>query len=143
LVVDSLERDECQPQLLDGREAADPQQVLLQDPDEALGSAVPFRLADEGRRACDAEEADLGLEVVADTLAAVVVAGEPKARSDALGKAAMALADGLLDRLEGLEAIGAAAGPPRPPGRVPSGDRIEGLLAIDECRRTRPSSDRW
>jgi hypothetical protein len=73
------------------------------------GAAVPFRLADEGRRACDAEEADLGLEVVADILAAVVVA-ELKASGDVLGKATMALANGLLDRLEGLEAIGAAAG---------------------------------
>jgi len=32
-----------------------------------------------------------------------VVVAEPKAGSDALGEAAMALADGLLDRLEGLE----------------------------------------
>ena len=76
---------------------------------EALGAAVPFRLADEGRRAFDAEETDLGLEVVADVLAAVVVA-EPKAGSDALGEAAVALPDGLLDRLESLEAVGAAAG---------------------------------
>ena len=109
LVVGLPEGEECQAQLLDGVEAADPQQVLLQHPNEALGAAVPFRLADEGRRAFDAEEADLGLEVVADVLAAMVVA-EPKAGSDALGEAAMALADGLLDRLEGLEAIGAAAG---------------------------------
>src|SRR4051794_9932175 len=109
MVVGLPEGEECQAQLLDGVEAADPQQVLLQDPDEALGAAVPFRLADEGRRAFDAEEADLGLEVVAEVLTTVVVA-EPKAGSDALGEAAMALADGLLDRLEGLEAIGAAAG---------------------------------
>src|SRR5688572_27614372 len=98
-----------QAQLLDGVEAADPQQVLLQHPDEALGAAVPFRLPNERRRAFDAEEPALGLEVVADVLTAVVVA-EPKAGSDALGEAAMTLADGLLDRLEGLEAIGAAAG---------------------------------
>ena len=45
LVVGSLERDECQPQFLDGREVADPQQVLLQGPDEALGTAIAFRLA--------------------------------------------------------------------------------------------------
>src|SRR3954453_21613106 len=109
LVVGLPEGEECQAQLLDGVEAADPQQVLLQHPNEALGAAVALRLADEGRRALDAEEADLGLEVVADVLTAVVVA-EPKAGSDALGEAAVALADGLLDRLKGLEAIGAAAG---------------------------------
>ena len=101
LVVGPLERNERQAEFLDGRERADPQQVLLQGPDEALGAAIAFRLAHERRRALDAEEADLGLEVVADVLATVVVA-EPKAGSDALGKAAMALADGLLDRLERL-----------------------------------------
>src|SRR3954453_14868485 len=109
LVVGLPEGEECQAQLLDGVEAADPQQVLLQHPNEALGAAVALRLADEGRRALDAEKADLGLEVVADVLTAVVVA-EPKAGSDALGEAAVALADGLPDRLESLEAIGAAAG---------------------------------
>jgi hypothetical protein len=45
----SLERDEGQPQLLDGREVANPQQVLLQGPDEALGTAVAFGLAHERR----------------------------------------------------------------------------------------------
>ncbi len=98
MVVGLPEGEECQAQLLDGLEAADPQQVLLQDPDEALSAAVPFRLADESGRAFDAGKAALGLEVVADILAAVVVA-EPKAGSDALGEAAMALADGLLDQL--------------------------------------------
>src|SRR3954453_10302997 len=109
LVVGLPEGEECQAQLLDGVEAADPQQVLLQDPNEALGAAVPFGLPHEGRRALDAEEADLGLEVVAHVLTPMVVA-EPKAGSDALGEATIALADGLLDRLEGLEAIGATAG---------------------------------
>src|SRR4051794_41748058 len=70
---------------------------------------LPSGSRTKGRRAFDAEETDLGLEVVADVLTAVVVA-EPKAGSDALGEAAMALADGLPDRLEGLEAIRAAAG---------------------------------
>src|SRR5215216_91978 len=74
LVVGLPEGEECQAQLLDGVEAADPQQVLLQDPDEALGAAVPFRLADEGGRAFEAEEPDFGLEVVADVPATVVVA---------------------------------------------------------------------
>jgi hypothetical protein len=87
LVVGLLEGEQRQAQFLDGVEAADPQQVLLQHSDEALGTAVPFRLADEGGRALDAEEADLGLEVVADVLTAVVVA-EPKAGGDALGEAA-------------------------------------------------------
>ena len=127
LVVGLPEGEECQAQLLDGVEAADPQQVLLQHPDEALGAAVPFRLPNERRRAFDAEKADLGLEVVADILTAMVVA-EPKAGCDALGEAAMALADGLLDRLEGLEAIGAAAGVDADRAGSVCLDRFSGLL---------------
>src|SRR4051794_41346092 len=78
-------------------------QVLLQRPDEALGAAVPFRLAHERRRALDAEEADLGPEVVAQVLAAVVVA-EREAGGDVLGERAEALAHRLLHPLERPEA---------------------------------------
>src|SRR3954464_533863 len=103
LVVGPLERDERQAELLDGLEAAHPQQVLLQGPDEPLGAAVALRLAHEGRRALDAEEADLGLEVVAHVLAPVVVA-QPQAGGDVLGERAAALAHPPLDP------------PRRPPG---------------------------
>src|SRR3954464_15503235 len=109
LVVGPLERDERQAQLLDGLEAPHPEQIFLQRPDEALGAAVALGLADEGGRALDAEEADLGLEVVADILAAVVVA-EPEAGGDVLAEAPVASADGLPDRLQGLEPVGAAGG---------------------------------
>src|SRR3954464_4545748 len=68
------------------------------------GSAVAFRLAHEGRRALDAEEADLGPEVVAHVLAAVIVA-QPQAGGDVLGERAEALAHRLLHRLESLEAV--------------------------------------
>src|SRR5205085_5632668 len=90
-------------------EAPPPEQVLLQGADEPLGAAVALGLAHEGRRALDAEEADLTLEVVADVLTPVVVA-EPEAGSDALGEGAEALAHRLPDRLERLEPVGAAAG---------------------------------
>jgi len=73
------------------------------------GSAVTFRLAHERRRALDAEEADLGLEVVAHVLAPVIVP-EREAGGDVLGERAEALAHRLSDRLERLEAVGAAAG---------------------------------
>src|SRR4051794_20086079 len=69
------------------------------------GSAVALRLAHEGRRALDAGEADLTLEVVAH-----VVVAEPEAGGDVLGEGAEALAHRLPDRLEGLEAVCAAAG---------------------------------
>jgi hypothetical protein len=60
--------------VLDGGEAPDPEQVLLQYPDEALGAAIALGLTYEGGRRLDAEEGELGLEVVGDVLAAVVVA---------------------------------------------------------------------
>ena len=73
LVVGLPEPLECQAQLFDGVEAADPQEVLLQHPDEALGAAVALGLADEGRRAFQAKEADLALEMVADILRPMIV----------------------------------------------------------------------
>jgi hypothetical protein len=74
LVVDLLEPVQRQAQLLDGVEAADPQQVLLEGPNEALDTAVALGLAHESRRARDAEEGERALVVVGDELAAVVVA---------------------------------------------------------------------
>src|SRR3954454_21322428 len=73
-VVGLLEGLERQAKLLDGREVADPQQVLLQGPDEAFGAAIALGFPHESRRACEAEEADLALEVVAQVLGAVIVA---------------------------------------------------------------------
>src|SRR5919112_3385734 len=93
VVVGLPEPLQRRPQLLDRLEAPHPQQVLLQGADEPLGAAVALGLPDEGRRALEAEEADLGLEVVADVLATVVMA-EPQPGGDALAEAAMAASDG-------------------------------------------------
>ena len=74
-------------------------------------SAQPLPSA-RGRRPVelfDAEEADLSLEVVADILAAMIVA-ELKAGGGAFGEGAETLAHRLPDRLQSLEAISAAAG---------------------------------
>src|SRR4051795_13536831 len=79
-VVGRLEPLQCQAELLDRLEAPQPQQVLLERTDEPLGAAVALGLADEGGRALHAEEADLGLEVVADVLATVVVGGAAPGR---------------------------------------------------------------
>src|SRR4051812_42504263 len=137
LVVGSLERDERQAELLDGLEAAHPEQVLLQGPDEPLGAAVALRLAHERRRALDAEEADLGLEVVAHVLAPVVGA-QPQAGGDVLGERAAALAHRLPDRLERLEAVGAPAGMDADAlGRaVVDGDEHRGLALAGHHRRS-------
>src|SRR3954452_22320939 len=109
LVVGLPEPLQCQPQFLDRLEAPQPQQVLLERTDEPLGAAVALGLADEGRRALHAEEADLHLEVVADVLAAVIVA-EPQSGGDVPAEGTVAPTDGLPDRLEGLEAVRAPAG---------------------------------
>jgi hypothetical protein len=70
-VVGLLEGVERLAQLLDGVEAADPEKVLLESPDEALDTAVALGLAHEGGRARDVEEGKLALEVVGDELASV------------------------------------------------------------------------
>ena len=70
-VVGVLEGVERLAQLLDGLEAADPEQVLLERADEALGAAVAFGLAHERRRRGDAEEGQFALEVVGDELTSV------------------------------------------------------------------------
>jgi hypothetical protein len=62
-------------------EVADPEQLLLERPDESLCDPVPLRLPDEGGRGLDAQEAELVLVVPADELAAVVV-GELEADRD-------------------------------------------------------------
>ena len=61
-------------ELLDGPESVEPEQLLLQGPDESLDASVALRLADEGRARLDAEGLELVLEGVGDELAAVVMA---------------------------------------------------------------------
>lgn len=103
LIVGLLEFEQGATQVFDGLEGADPQQVFLERADEAFGTAVALRGAHEGRRALDAEEGDLGLEVVGHVLAAVVMAqGEP--RGDTGGEGPEPFPHALADRLQGLEA---------------------------------------
>ena len=61
-------------ELLGGPESAQPEQLLLQGPDESLDASVALRLADEGRARLDAEGLELVLKSMRDELAAVVVA---------------------------------------------------------------------
>jgi hypothetical protein len=49
-------REQRLPELLDGLEGAQPERVLVQRADEALGAAIAFRGAEEGWRAVDAED---------------------------------------------------------------------------------------
>jgi hypothetical protein len=61
-------------ELPDGAESVQPEELLLQGPDESLDAAVAFRLPHEGRARLDAEGLELVLEGMRDELAAVVVA---------------------------------------------------------------------
>ena len=55
-------------ELLDGPESVEPEQLLLQGPDESLDASVALRLADEGRARLDAEGLELVLEGVQELL---------------------------------------------------------------------------
>ena len=68
LVVIVLELLEGLLQFLDCLEGSDPEQIFLERPDEALGTAVPFGGADKGRRGCRAQPGNLVPEVVAEWL---------------------------------------------------------------------------
>ena len=110
LIIAVPERKERLAQLLDGIEPTQPEQVLLQSSDEALGAAVPFRGADEHRRTLDPEDRQLLLKGPGDVLAAVIVPNRQAVRGPG-GERPEALAHPLPKRLEGLEAGG-------PPGRA-------------------------
>src|SRR3712207_6410116 len=106
-VVVGDERLQRATQALDGVEGLHPEEVLLQGTDEAFRDAVALGLPDEGWRALDAEEGDLGLEAGGHVVRAMVVPECQAFGDDAADRAEVA-PDGLADRLERLEAV---AGP--------------------------------
>jgi len=76
VVVERDSRTDRTTYVLGVHAGAHPQELLLQGPEETLDAAVPLGGAHEGRARLDAEEGDLGLTVVADELAAVIVPQE-------------------------------------------------------------------
>ena len=90
-------------QFLDGLEGCDPEQIFLECPDEALGTAVPFGGADKGRRGCRSQPGDLVLKIVADVLRAVVMA-DGQASGHVRADRPEAFPHALADRLKRLEA---------------------------------------
>lgn len=77
LVVAPLEGGQGRLEVGEGGERLDPQEVLFQGADEALGAAVALGLPDVGGRAGDAEIRQLLLEGGRAIDAAVVVADGP------------------------------------------------------------------
>src|SRR3954462_1555674 len=108
-VVDLPKDEQRLTELLDGVEGAHPEQVLLERANEALCTAIPLGSPHKGRRACDAQEAELLLEGVGHVLAPVIVPHGQTA-PDPLSKAAKAAPHALADRLERLKAGGPARG---------------------------------
>ena len=109
LVVRPLELKQSQAELLDRLENPYPQDVFLQRADEALRDTVAFGLPHEARRAFDAEERDLLLEIVGQIVRPVVVPETPPA-GHAFADAPEAFPDALANRLQGLEAVPALGG---------------------------------
>ena len=82
----------------------DPQQLLLERPEEAFDTAVAFRLANKRRRRVDSQEAEFVLEVIAHKLGTVIVP-----ESESFGGGAAEAAEVLTDTLaEGFESLGSA-----------------------------------
>ena len=96
-------------ELLGGPESAQPEQLLLQGPDESLDASVALRLADEGRARLDAEGLELVLEGVRDELAAMVVA-EFRALRDLVLVPPLREVDRLAQALDCLESRAAPRG---------------------------------
>src|SRR3954453_23901269 len=73
--VVELPKDEQRlTELLDGVKGAHPQELLLECADEALCTAISLGGPHEGRRACDAQEAEFLLEGVGHVLRSMIVA---------------------------------------------------------------------
>jgi hypothetical protein len=108
-VVLVLELEQRQSQLLDRREAADPEQLLLQCLHEPLTHPVALGFAHEDWARFDSEKDDLALVVAAAELAAVVVA-ELETDRNLLVVVTEDEADSLPDRFRSLVPVALAGG---------------------------------
>jgi len=108
LVIGPLKVQEGLAQLLHGGEGSHPEEVFLEDANEALGAAVAFRGPDKGWRALDTQKGEFILKIMRHILAAMIMP-----QGQALGglgcEGAEILPDPLPDGFQGLEA-GAALG---------------------------------
>src|SRR5215831_3805626 len=133
-VVALAESEQRLAQILDGVESLHPQEIFLQGSDEAFGTAIALRRADEGGRALGTEEFEFPLESVGHVLGSMIMT-HGEAASRLVGEAAEMLADALADRFERLE-----AGPAR---RGMDADASGGAMVDrDEYRREALAGDR-
>ena len=104
-IVTLGEVDERQPEVLDRSEAPDPQQVLLQGANEALGDAISLGLAHERGRGLDSQASDFGLKILGHIIAPVIVT-QLQPTGDFWSDRAEAAFHALPNRLQRLEPIG-------------------------------------
>ena len=109
LVVESAKFFQSPNQFRYRLEVPDPQQLLLERPEEAFDTAIAFRLANKRRRRFDSQEGEFVLEVVAHELRTVIV---PESESFGGGglESSEVLTDTLAEGFESLEARGTLDG---------------------------------
>ena len=66
MVVLVFKGHQGQPELFDGGKGFHPEQMLFEQTDETLGTAIAFGLSNETGRGLDAQESQLALEIVGD-----------------------------------------------------------------------------
>jgi hypothetical protein len=134
-VIRLAEREQCPSKLFDGLEHPHPQKIHLEITDETLGAAVSLRCVHEGRRAFDAEEADLVLKRRRRCMRSVIMP-DGETESDAPGDVSEMLAHPLADRFERLEPGGALRGMDAGAfGRAMADRNEHGRLALAGDRR--------
>ena len=137
LVVENAKFFQCPNQFRYRLEVPDPQQLLLERPEEAFDTAVAFRLANKRRRRLDSQEGEFVLEVVAHELRTVIVP-ESESFGAADPEAAEVLTDTLAEGFESLEAGGTLDGMnAHTLGRAMINGSEDGDLAVvegDRCR---------
>ncbi len=74
LVVEFFEFDQDQSQFLNGSKCFHPEQVLLEQENEAFGATVALRLSNKGRRGLDAEKLQFPLEIMGHISGTVIMA---------------------------------------------------------------------
>ncbi len=103
LIIETHPVEERLAKLLHRLKRASPEELLFQRPNEPLCDAVAFRGTDKRWTRRHPEKAELGLEVVAHILTAMIMS-HLQARGDSSGDGPELLAHPLANRLQGLKA---------------------------------------
>ena len=103
LAEPGLEHEQCLPEFLDSIEDPDPQQQLLQRPNEPLDHPIALGYPDEAWAGLDAEKRQLPLEGMAHVLRTMVMP-QNEASGNALDQWGEVIPDALADQLQRFKA---------------------------------------